>query len=809
MERRDCRQPLWQRGVFRDLVALGLLMALCLLFFWPILTPNPDDRGSFRAGDFYVQTYACSTYTARELLNGQLPLWNPYVNSGHPFLADVQNSPLYPANLITILFSAPWGYSVLALELEAIAHFFLAGVFTYFLGRRLFRQRGVALVTAAVFTFGGYLTSFPPLQLPILETAIWLPLILLLLDLGVEKLAGRSQGGPGLAPGQSSPQGRSTSRGLLYCMMGGVVLAVAILAGHPQTALYLLYVAAAWYAFRAWGSGAIARLPLVVGFLAFVGVGGGLSAVQLLPAVELMRLSIRASAAYQDLASGFALRDLIQIVLPRVTGVWSPLYVGVFPLTWVLFAWSVWFKRDITAPSRQWRRSVGFWTVMAMLALLLTLGGETFLFGFFYLGVPGFDLFRSQERIALVFSLSLALLAGYGLQHFMVLISQAQDRRTSYVILSRLTLALLAVAGCLTLLLYLGQNQAGGDQGRLLQDTMGLTLFVGLLLAANWLWIFVGTHRSWHIGPALGLLLALVIFDLFTFHAPTNIQSRRPERQVSSSALIQALQAAEEDRPFRVHHGGWHLLGNYGCIFGVEDTLGASQLQLASYARFLEQVPQERAWDMLNVRYVVTWQAQLHVPSEVTYHTTTRRGDDVYLHRLEADTSRAWVAFRGEMASDDQALELLSQPDFDRYGIALLDTPVDPPLPSELGQAQVRFTSFSAEHLQVTVDTSTRGILVLSELYYPGWQAWLDGQEVPIRRANTLLRAVEVPAGTHLVEMRFRPLSVYLGTILSLLTGVLLLGYTVWALALWRRADSGPDCSNITEAASSESGGYE
>jgi hypothetical protein len=809
MERRDRRQPLWQRSFFRDVVALGLLMALCLLFFWPILTLNPDDRGSFRAGDFYVQTYACSTYKARELLNGQLPLWNPYVNSGHPFLADVQNSPLYPANLLTILFSAPWGYSVLALELEAIAHFFLAGAFTYYLGRRLFRQRGAALVTAVVFTFGGYLTSFPPLQLPILETAVWLPLILLLLDLGVEKLTGRSQGGPGSAPSKSRHQGQSTPRGLLYCMMGGVVLALAILAGHPQTALYLVYVAAAWYAFRAWGSDAIIRLPLVVGFLAFVGVGGGLSAIQLLPAVELMRLSIRASAAYQDLASGFALRDLIQIVLPRVAGVWSPLYVGVFPLTWVLFAWSAWFRRDGTAPCRQWRRSVGFWTVMALLALLLTLGGETFLFSFFYLGVPGFDLFRSQERVALVFSLSLAFLTGYGLQRFTALIGQAQGRRIAYAILGRLTLALMAVTGGLTLLLYLGQNLAGSDQGRLLQDTMGLTLFVGLLLAANWLWIFVWTHRPWHTGPALGLLLAVVVFDLFTFHAQTNIQSRRPERQVSSSTLIQALQAAEEDRPFRVHHGGWHLLGNYGCIFEVEDTLGASQLQLASYARFLEQVPQERAWEMLNVRYVVTWLAQLQVPSEVVYHTTTRQGDDVYLHRLEAELPRAWVAFQTEVASNDQALELLSQPGFDRYGMALLDTPVDPPLPGELGQAQVRFTSLSAGHLSVRVDTPARGILVLSELYYPGWQAWLDGQEVPIRRANTLLRAVEVPAGTHLVEMRFRPLSVYLGTLLSLLTGALVLSYTIWALAPWRRVDSGPDCNNITEEAASDSGGYE
>ncbi len=755
-------RTLWQQGLARDLAALALLLVLCLLFFWPVLTPKLEDRGSFRAGDFYVQTYACNTYKARELLSAHFPLWNPYVYSGHPFLADLQNSPLYPPSLATILLSAPWGYSVLALELEAIVHFFLAGAFAYLLGRHLFRQRGAALLTAVIFTFGGYLTSFPPLQLPILETAAWLPLILLLLDLGLARL--------GAAP----------ARGIWYCLLAGAAFGVALLAGHPQTALYLFYVAAAWYLFRGVGRGH-SRRWLLAGFAACGGAAGGLAAVQLLPGLELMRLSIRATAVYQNLSSGFALKDILQIVLPGVSSYWSPLYVGIVPLVWVLFAWVAALDGWALSPSREWRRQVTFWTVLAVLALLLSFGGETFVYSLFYLIAPGFDLFRSQERVSLVFSLSLALLSGYGLRYFLILVTRPAGKELAGAVLNKLILALLAGLGGLALLLFFGSTQAGAEQGRLMADMLGLVFFVGLLLGGAWLWNAIWMHTHWRTGLALGLLLALIVFDLFTLNSRTNIQGRPPERQVRATPAIQVLQAADVDRPFRVYHGGYYLSGNYGCLFEVEDIGGASQLHLADYARFLAQVPAERAWELLNVRYVVTWQAALSVPSAVVYHTTTRNGDEVYLHRLQIGAPRAWAVFQTKVAAPEQILKQLSLPDFEPHRVALLDAPLELPLTEQPnGQAVLRFTPLSPEHLRIEAEMPARGLVVLSELDYPGWQAFLDGRRVPIRRANAILRAVEVPAGVHQIEMRFRPLSVYLGATVSVLTLIGILGYTLW-----------------------------
>ena len=82
--------------------------------------------------------------------------------------------------------------------------------------------------------------------------------------------------------------------------------------------------------------------------------------------------------------------------------------------------------------------------------------------------------------------------------------------------------------------------------------------------------------------------------------------------------------------------------------------------------------------------------------------------------------------------------------------------------------------------MALAVDTDSDGILVLSEIDYPGWQARVDGQETPILRANTVLRALPIQAGSHSVEMVFRPVSVYAGLVLSLLTLVVLAFGVLW-----------------------------
>src|SRR5262249_30352784 len=143
------------------------------------------DRGSFPTGDFAEQFYAFARFAYEELSYGRLPLWNPYTYAGHPFLADVQSAVFYPPSLLVMAISS-WfgGFSLYALEWQAVLHFSLAGVFTFVFARGEFRRMQTshfgnaspalaAFLTSIIFTFGGYLTAYPSQQLAILETDVW------------------------------------------------------------------------------------------------------------------------------------------------------------------------------------------------------------------------------------------------------------------------------------------------------------------------------------------------------------------------------------------------------------------------------------------------------------------------------------------------------------------------------------------------------------------------------------------------------------------------------------------------------------
>jgi hypothetical protein len=229
--------------------------------------------------------------------------------------------------------------------------------------------------------------------------------------------------------------------------------------------------------------------------------------------------------------------------------------------------------------------------------------------------------------------------------------------------------------------------------------------------------------------------------------------------------------------------------------FGVEDTWGASPLRLASYERLFEAVPLERVWGLLNVRYVITWLEDLDVPAQPVYQEPAKRGEVDYVQRLEAEHPRGWIVHQVEVLPDEDAvLARLAQPEFDPYRVGLLTESEAASLPATLGAGgetgslgedaphagRVNFAEVSPSRLVIEVDQGAEGLLILSEVFYPGWQVQLDGQQVPILLADAVLRAVWVPAGAHVVEMTFEPGSLKLGAAISGVTLLLSAGYVMW-----------------------------
>jgi hypothetical protein len=138
------------------------------------------------------------------------------------------------------------------------------------------------------------------------------------------------------------------------------------------------------------------------------------------------------------------------------------------------------------------------------------------------------------------------------------------------------------------------------------------------------------------------------------------------------------------------------------------------------------------------------------------------------------------LVYAAEVQPDDAlARQRLSAADLDPGAVAILAE--EPPLSlGGGGQGTARLVERLPNRLAFEVETPADGLLLLSEVYYPGWRAEVDGQEAPILRADTVLRAVPVTAGVHRVEMDFRPWTAVAGLAIAVATLLLVILGLAW-----------------------------
>lgn len=720
-----------------------LITALVLLFFWRILTPRLEDRAVFPPGDFTDQFWAFRVYVARAFAQGRLPLWSDNFYSGHPFLADVQSAIFYPISLawtLGVVALRGANFTLLDLEIEAIFHFILAGAFTFLFAQRVIGSRAAALVSALTFTFGGYLTSYPPQQLAILETATWLPLILFLLDLAIESSAA------------------------YYYLAAGVGLGVAALAGHPQTFLFVVYACGIYFGygvlltpFEVQSSRfkvssfrfQVSRFaPPILRFVSALVLAAGISAVQWLPALEYQQVSTRAAITWAEAARGFPTLDPLQVILPGfVSAFQSPLYIGILPLWLALFA--LWVNRT---------REKIFWAFVALGSLLVAFGFYAFAYALFYLAVPGFALFRGQERLAFVISFALAILAGYGFHDLMRAFDGRRARRAWALLPAGIVIGLMFV-----FTLYVSGTLRPSGRVAFLGDRAALVtlLFTLATVLVAWRLRLVRATSRFVVAS-----VALIVFDLFSIN--TQAYNATPHERYPNTPIVQAMR--QESGVFRVVNED-KMPGHFGIVYDLEEIGGISPLKLARYDFLRQNLPEEKLWRLLNVRYVITGRPGLENAELITNDGDTR------LLRLNDTMPRAWFVASALYNPDDaQVLAALASDDFDAWRVVYLaEASPHASVPSVHAPTPAHFEHVTPEHARITLDAPSAGWLVISaNCYYPGWRAFVDGAETRIVRANIALCAVPVRAGAQRVEFVFEPWSVKIGQGVTLVTIVFL-----------------------------------
>lgn len=370
----------------RRALLVASLVALPLLLLWQLLLTNRILVGL----DVFNFFYPSHDFAAAALRSGRLPLWNPHLFLGVPFLADSQTQMLYPPAWPLLLLSAPR-----ALAVALALHMVIAAMGTLLWARRALRLTAAgSWVVAIVFVLGGYLGSQAehPNQL---AAAAWLPWLLLGADL-------------------------ARRRPLRGIVLGSAALALSLLAGHAQTtfiSLTALLLDWALALLLAWGQRPRPDpRPLLAGPLALLLLGGALAAAQLVPQAELSRLSIR--------AAGLTLREAVSFSWdPRL---WPRALLPTFGADVRLlseYVAYVGFSGALLALLGLWRgvRGRAWWLALACLAvgLFLAPAAANPLYGFLWRTVPGFALFRAPARWLLLVALGAALLAGLGAERLL------------------------------------------------------------------------------------------------------------------------------------------------------------------------------------------------------------------------------------------------------------------------------------------------------------------------------------------------------------------------------------------------------
>jgi len=747
--------------------------------------------------DQYIAGYAFREFAASTLkATGGFPLWNPYLFGGMPYIAAMHGDIFYPTFLLRMVLptdvAMTWGF---------IIHLFLAGIFTFgFLKAIGFGFPG-ALAGGLAYMMGGQIASYvsPGHDGKLFVSALF-PLALWMLHRGIRG-------------------GRSSSWGALALIVG-----LAVLSPHPQLLQYMLLACGAYALFLAFAerdemSRSLPRNTAVkrlAGALGAVVVGLAVGAVQYLPVREYVPWSPRAGGlANYETATSYAWRpeELLNTYLPQFSGMLDAYwgrngihfhsdYAGVV----VLILAGAAFLGLRADPKR---RQIIFWSVVLLISILWSLGSATPFYRIPYALVPGTRYFRAPATIFFVGALALALLACAGMERLL------QARISRRYLLGWLGFAsVIALLATVSGLSSVAMSFADASRFELVEANKGALIagawrsfaFVAMAVALA----FAVLRNKIPQRFALWGVVALMAVDLWSIERLYWMFSQ-PARQIyASDAAVDAVKA--ETQPVRVmpllltdpEHRDAFMMGDALMGHGVRMVEGYHGNELGRYDQLIDERggPRERLIRLIhpnilrltNTKFVLTNVPEFpFVPGATLVKGPVRNaaGNEVYLFQLPQDHPYAWVTPVAVKANDDQVLATLLDPRFDVRRAALFDTSADVTVASEVRAlpeplpitAAVRRYEPGRVQIDLSAGAPLGASLVVSENYYPGWRATVDGKPARLGRADFTLIGVELPEGARSIDLEFTSPSYQRGKAITWIAIVVAL--VALALGIW------------------------
>lgn len=783
------------------LVPILCILLVVFIFFWKYflrgLVPIPADFivgtyypwldyvwESYSAGvpvknpllaDVPSLIYPLRAYAAEIMRSGQVPLWNNLQFGGYPLLANFQSAVLYPLNIFYFLINTVDAWSI-----QVILQPLFACIFMYLFLVELRLSKLASLLGSFVYAFSGFNVIFLEYNVHG-HVAAFIPLILLLIDKYIK-----------------------TSRLFLLVLLS-ISIAIQIFAGYPQLTFYTLLLALGWAIFRLGIRDIFLQKKKVIFVCLFLGLGLLLSSVQILPGLELLFLSQRTT---EGAAGGIDVAylpwlKLITLVAPDFFGnpstynYWGPGdytttvgYSGVIPLLLCVVAF---VKR---------RKSVKkFFLLTGLLSLFFALPNPV---SYFVSSSGAFGTGAAlATRVLVLFNLSVAVLCAYGLDAL---------TRTKFVVSDFIrTVRVFCLTVFTFFVPFLVWYFLGGIKESYIFPSfsnMEINLRVvtrNIVLPTLFLSFSVVLVFARAKFQRITKLIAILLFvtttaELFRFGWKYTPFSKRGF-VYPTTPVLEFLQGRE--KPFRFSEGDVIPISMW-MPYRLESASGYDAVYPESWAKYLSVVntgnpnaaPMGRygsiysysspLLDLANVKYVISLkrnkQALPDQDGQVSYKLRGEKFEKVYEDRtvvvLENKKAlpRAFLVADWEVLKQDEVLPKLLESNFPIDRKIILTEDFDGFVQSQgTLESKLDYLEYSYKNYKIVTNSNQNAFLFVSDSWYPGWKAFVDGNETKIYQADYTFRAIPVERGKHTVEFIYDPISFRIGKWLSMATIIFLL----------------------------------
>lgn len=769
---------------------------LILLPITVVMIPKFVDAWSgIVIGDTLNQFLPYKSVALEAIRSGEVPLWNPYLFSGSPMLADPQNSLLYPSQIFFFFLQLPIAFAV-----THYVHVFILAFGTYKL-LRLYCDQLPSLAGTFAFTFSGsvFVRAAGGGGFPHVQTLAWIPWIFFCLE------------------------SYWFRRNPLWMIACAVVIAMQVMAGFPTFAfytmltvgIYLLYRLVSLIIQRRWR---FALETILWGSIMFL-IAAMVSAVQWLPTAEFISL---ASRARPDIGfvqqNSMPVINIITSILPELFGsaltqtaiqetYWAEhnIYIGGLSVILALL-YVVQLRNHKNIDS-------AVYLLLTIVSLIIAFGAHNPAYIWLFNHVPGFSQLADPGRMTILFAFFLSIVSALGVQYLADWLPTASTRIRSLLKWSAIGLSLCLLCGLLILTFGrdtltviaepMIQHRYGPEAIEKLQELdtlyntqiLTISIFLGVSLAASFL-IYLRMHSRLSARRFILFCLLIIIVDVgfFALRMTSRIDlfnslEEEIHVDVKQSPAYLTTFNHETDR-FRVLPLNSMAFNNQGSQYRLSAITGYNPLILKSYMQLLgvirdspidpaDRVPMITSYNspllkLLNVKYLVSYELLQDEQLDLVYK------DYPYVYELNQPENAAFMVYHAEFfENDEQVISRINEPSFEPTRTVLLDQGLQ-----EISFDTIQTSITPVSHISIhdstynslTIDayTESPGWLVVSEIYYPGWKAYVDEEETPIHKANLALRTIYLNSGNHEVKFIYEPDSFRYGLVLSL-AGLLLI----------------------------------